>query len=482
MLNIITTAKDIIRNRARRDGPRHRPLATISAACFGVFAAAIPTQAQDIAFPGALGFGAKALAWKGGDVVAVTTLADSGPGSLRACANNGGKPRVCIFHVSGTIMLDSPIRVGSNIYIAGQTAPAKGIQLRNRGSVVTPLIIKNSREVVVRFLKIRPGPSITPSANVDAITVEDSTKIYLGNLSMQFATDETFNVHVSGGKVANITLADSILALSLDRSTHPKGKHSKGALICSHEGKSNICGRITIARNLFAHHRDRMPDIKGTDVGQIEVLNNVFYNPISQFGEFYDLLGDVKIIYGGNVALSGPSTSGQKPEAVQVFEWKRKRRVSIMAFDNITGAATGCNQRSFAVLNPTAKARRIPTTSGPFSAPLNKAKHTLLNVLRHAGDRLPGEIHLDALDKRVIDDTLKCFGRVINTPEEVGGWPVLPVRNAQADSDGDGLPDLYEDVTPGLSRNQPNNPWARPSGSTLSHIETWLAKLAGDIT
>ena len=457
------------------------PIAGSVATSLGLFAAALPAQAENIAFPGALGYGAKASAWKGGDIVEVTTLADKGSGSLRACAKNGDQPRVCVFRVSGTIMLDSPIFVGSNIYIAGQTAPGKGIQLRNRTSIHTPLIVKNSREVVIRFLKIRPGPSITPSANVDAITLEDAKRIYLSNLSMQFATDETFNIHVSGGKVANITLADSILALSLDHSTHPKGKHSKGALICSHEKENNICGRITIARNLFAHHRDRMPDIKGIGGGPIEVLNNVFYNPKSQFGEFYDLLGDVTIIYGGNVALSGPSTKSKTPEAVQVFEWKRKWRVSIMSFNNKTGAAPGCNPDSFSVLNPTAKARRIPTTSGPFSAPLYKGKHTLQNVLTQVGDRMPGDVHLDALDKRVINDALRCLGRIINSPDAVGGWPTLPKVTPVVDSDRDGLPDDYEASAPGLSPSQPNNPWARPSGSSLSHVEIWLALLAGDI-
>ena len=481
MLNTIITVRDIIRNRLRRCRPRFAPTAASVAASMGLITATVPALAQDIAFPGALGFGAKALAWKGGDIVEVTSLADSGTGTLRACAKNDGRPRVCVFRVSGTIMLDSPIFVGSNIYIAGQTAPGKGIQLRNRNSIQTPLIVKNSREVVIRFLKVRPGPSVTPSANVDAITLEDAKKIYLGNLSMQFATDETFNIHVSGGKVANITLADSILALSLDHSTHPKGRHSKGALICSHEKENNICGRITIARNLFAHHRDRMPDIKGTDVGPIEVLNNVFYNPKSQFGEFYDLVGDVTIIYGGNIALSGPSTKSKTPEAVQVFEWKRTTRVSIMAFRNKTGAAAGCNPRTFSVLNPTAKARRIPTTSGPFSAPIYRTKDTLEKVLTHVGDRLPGNVHLDALDKQVINDTLKCLGRVIDKPDQVGGWPTLPSAPRIVDSDRDGLPDDYEAATPGLSPDLPNNPWARPSGSTLSHVETWLALLAGDI-
>ncbi len=480
MLNTTTMARDIIRNPRGRRRLRLAPAASVVAG-LGLFAYCGPALAESVAFPGALGFGAKAVAWKGGDIIEVTTLADSGAGSLRACAQNGDRPRICVFRVSGTIQLDTPILVGSNIYIAGQTAPGKGIQIRNGNSTRTPLIVKNARDVVIRFLKVRPGPSVTPSANVDAITVEDSRNVYLGNLSMNFATDETFNIHVSGGRVVDVTLADSILAHGLDRSTHPKGKHSKGALICSFDGKSSICGRITIARNLFAHHRDRMPDIKGTDVGPIEVLNNVFYNPKSQFGEFYDLLGDARIVYGGNVALSGPSTIAKTPEAVQAFEWKRKWRLSIMAFDNKTGTPTGCTPRTFAVLNPTAKARLIPTTSGPFSAPLYHAKDVLEKVLATAGDRMPGDVHLDSLDQQVINDTLNCRGRVINSPDEVGGWPTYPRAPRIVDSDQDGLPDSYEAAAPGLSPDQPNNPWARPPGSALSHVETWLALRAGDL-
>ncbi|MCP6473648.1 hypothetical protein NL509_27780, partial [Klebsiella pneumoniae] len=85
-----------------------------------------------------------------------------------------------------------------------------------------------------------------------------------------------------------------ILAYSLDRANHPEGAHSKGALICSDEGRNPQCGRISLIRNLFAHHRDRNPDVKATAIGPVEIINNIFYDPISQFGEFYDLLGETR--------------------------------------------------------------------------------------------------------------------------------------------------------------------------------------------
>ena len=74
-----------------------------------------------------LGFGAEAGGWRGGRLIAVTSLADKGAGTLRACAEATG-PRVCIFRVAGTITLSRPIMLRSNVYVAGQTAPGGGIE------------------------------------------------------------------------------------------------------------------------------------------------------------------------------------------------------------------------------------------------------------------------------------------------------------------------------------------------------------------
>ena len=107
--------------------------------------------------------------------------------------------------------------VRSNVYVAGQTAPGGGIQLRLGRSDHGPLVVKDATDVVIRFLKLRPGTGGRTSANIDALTVENARRVYAGNLSMAFASDETFNIHVSSSTASDITLADSILAYSLDR-------------------------------------------------------------------------------------------------------------------------------------------------------------------------------------------------------------------------------------------------------------------------
>jgi pectate lyase len=275
---------------------------------YGMSAAA---GAQMPAFAGADGFGRNATGWRGGAVIKVANLNDGGPGSLRACAEDS-RPRVCVFDVAGTIEVDSTIEVGSNVYLAGQTAPGDGVQLRLRRSPERPMMVRAANDVVIRHLRLRPGPSRESSGNVDAIGIFDSHDVILDHLSLQWATDELLDIATLRGSAFDITVQDSLLAWGLDFANHPKGKHSKGALICVMEGRGE-CGRISLVRNLFAHNRDRNPDVNGTSIGPVEIVNNVFYNPRSEFGEFYDHEGDLRVNYIGNTTLSGPSTRRSEP-------------------------------------------------------------------------------------------------------------------------------------------------------------------------
>ncbi|NVK12682.1 MAG: hypothetical protein HWE35_00715 [Rhodobacteraceae bacterium] len=383
--------------------------------------------------------------------------------------------------MAGTITLDTPVMPGSNLYIAGQTAPGSGIQLRNGRSGQSPLVIVNTHDLVVRFLKLRPGPSLRPSPVVDALSIENGRRLYFGNLSLMFATDENFSLHVSSGISADITLERSIVAYGLDNSTHPKGKHSKGALICSKEGTGNECGRVTLWGNLFAHNRDRNPDVNGTGIGPVEVVNNIFYNPVSQFGELYDHTGNLRFVYVGNVALTGPSSGARAAWALEAFEFNKDHGITVIARDNIAARRIDCAQgRPFPVLSPLAWLTQAADPGAPESVSAMPARDVLTRIPRLAGDRIAGRRAPDPLDARVLRSLARCEGRVIDAVEEAGGWPALsgPV---QRDSDGDGMTDAWEQERDGLDPWTADDPWALDSRTGLPAIEAYLAELAGDL-
>ncbi|NRG18317.1 hypothetical protein HPQ64_11515 [Rhizobiales bacterium] len=438
------------------------------------------------AFQGAVGFGRNATGWRGGEVVRVTNLEDSGPGSLRACAEHEGKPRVCVFAVSGTIMVDRSIIVGSNTYIAGQTSPGDGVQLRLGGARNTALVIADATDVVVRYLKIRPGPSKEPSPSVDGILVESSSRVYLDHLSIQFATDENVSIGTEHHPTEDITVANSIIALGLDRANHPKGKHSKGALVCSKDGPSSECGRVSLIKNLFAHNRDRNPDIGSSPSGPIEIINNVFYNPTSQFGEFYNYYGKTMISYVGNVALPGPSTrSANRPSAFDAFPLSSEFRIEIFSQDNINldrQRGGECNyHQELSIAGERTKPFLVDAPELPLTVSPIPSTSTLDEVLETAGARTGPERNLDILDRKIVDDVRNCQGSRIDWPDEAGGWPDLSISHAPEDGDKDGMPDEWELEKAGLDPENPSDAWSDRDGDGWSNLEEYLSFLAGDL-
>jgi pectate lyase len=405
---------------------------------------AVPASSRERmpAFEGAAGFGRNATGWRGGVVIKVTNLDDHGPGSLRACAERS-RPRVCIFEIAGTIDVDSTIAVGANVYLAGQTAPGDGVQLRLRRSPDRPLMVRAANDVVIRHLRLRPGPSRVSSSNVDGIGIFDSHDVILDHLSVQYATDELLAIGTLRGSVSAITVQDSLFAWGLDRANHPKGRHSKGALICTMDGFGE-CGRITLLRNLFAHNRDRNPDVKGTAIGPVEIVNNVFYNPKSQFGEFYDDEGDLRVNYIGNTALSGPSTPRTRPPYAVQIDNDRSPTFDAMVYarDNIDGRhRPSGSEPDELVVRPDDRAYLAPEPFSPLTIEALAPEAALERVLAQAGAIAPTR---DRLDQQVIEDVINRTGRIINDPAEVGGWPNLRSESAPVDADGDGMPDQWE--------------------------------------
>ncbi len=136
------------------------------------------------AFPGAEGFGKYTLGGRGGDVYCVTNLNDAGPGSLRYGIETSSGPRTIVFEVAGTIMLKSPLAIKEKGYLtlAGQTAPGKGITLRDQN-----FSIKHSKHIIVRYLRVRLGDENKAKGNSpDVMTVDYNDHIILDHLSLSW--------------------------------------------------------------------------------------------------------------------------------------------------------------------------------------------------------------------------------------------------------------------------------------------------------
>ena len=169
------------------------------------------STAQPVAFPGAEGFGKEATGGRGGVVLKVTNLNDSGPGSLRDALQYTSGPRTIVFEVGGTIFLNNALSVtNGNVTVAGQTAPGDGILIR--GSMV----IIEASNVIMRYIRFRPGNAAANTADGLSITAWGSSiveDVIIDHCSISWAEDENFDIRVaSNGTVRNITIQNSIIS------------------------------------------------------------------------------------------------------------------------------------------------------------------------------------------------------------------------------------------------------------------------------
>ncbi len=197
-------------------------------------------------------------------VVKVTSLADSGSGTLRACVEKSG-PRICVFEVAGRIKLSTELTVKQpDLIIAGQTAPSPGITVTNAGISV------NSHHVRIEHLAVRVGDDASgpsPSGR-DGLSIESSSghDVHLKNLSVSWAIDENVSTY---GPVKDVTVENCLIAEALHDSLHPKGPHSMGVLV------GETARGIVFRNNLLAANRDRNIRWKFNTHG--EMINNVIY-------------------------------------------------------------------------------------------------------------------------------------------------------------------------------------------------------------
>ncbi len=374
------------------------------------------------AFPGAQGFGADTPGGRGGRVIAVTSLAAEGPGTLRDALRARGK-RIVVFHVGGTIRLTKDLAVTEPfITVAGQTAPGDGICLRGAGLRV------RTHDVVIRHLRIRVGdhPIGGGPGNRDAIGVCSSTKkvynVVIDHCSASWSMDECVSTWYAP---TDITFQWCVISEALNDSLHEEGPHGYGPLF-------GIRGdlRVTMHHCLIAHFTRRHPRIEnrgtGEDATTVDFRNNVVYN--HGRGTFGIIGGRSKVNYIANTVKAGADSGDRPRDRLSVGGGK------VYLEGNVLTAHPG------GLVPPDERLR----AAAPFETPpvtTRSAREAFRDVLGYAGATLPVR---DVTDDRVAEEARTGTGRIIDSQEDVGGWADYAAGAAPPDSDGDGMPDAWE--------------------------------------
>lgn len=343
-------------------------------------------------------------------IARVASLATDGAGSLREALKGAG-PKLAVFDVGGVI--DLAMR-GINIRepgvcIAGQTEPGPGITLIRGG-----LSIEASR-CVVQHLAVRPGDAGQPKGGgwqPDGITTSGGpTDVWIDHCSVTWAVDENLSAATykspTGEPARRIFIRDCIIAKGLSHATHEEGEHSKGTLVL--DGTREVA----IVRCLYASNTERNPVFKHDTSGV--VVNCVISNPgeraihasAAKSPDAKAPLARISVV--GNVVLFGEES---KRSARAIFE----------------GAADGYfrdNEGYDWFGKPLDLLRTpFPTLDAPPVWPegLEAMSHAgaMWHIARFAGAR---PARRDPIDRRIVSGALGGTARIIDSQEEVGGYP-----------------------------------------------------------
>lgn len=227
---------------------------------FTTMAAALMSAAalaQAPAFPGAEGHGRYVTGGRGGRVVHVTNLNDSGTGSFREAVKSG--KRIIVFDVAGVIALKSDLKIGDNITILGQTAPSPGITLRY-------YTVQPGNNNIIRFLRIRRGEEKDINDGADATWQRNKTGIIFDHCSFSWSIDEVASFYDNN----NFTMQWCTVAESLTNPGHSKGAHGYGGI---------WGGKLaSFHHNFVGHLMNRGPRFNGARYGWTGYTSNKEYN------------------------------------------------------------------------------------------------------------------------------------------------------------------------------------------------------------
>jgi hypothetical protein len=427
------------------------------------------------AFATAEGHGRLAAGGRGGRVIAVTTLEDSGPGSLREAIDTAG-PRTIVFRVGGTIRLASKLIVRHPcVTIAGQTAPGDGICVR--GFTFGCL---GAHDVVIRHVRIRVGDESGETQDGTGLASCDHSII--DHCSVSWSIDEG----VSSRGARNITVQRCLVSEALNIANHRKYQPGKG-----HSFAGSISGDVgSFHHNLLAHCAGRNWSLAGglsrggRFAGRLDVRNNVVYNWESRTTD-----GGVKALtFVGNLYIPGPATrvfhlvkpdTGSPTDPQQYFI-AGNRMLGRPAYDADNWANGGVVVAADAIPQIRLEA--------PFCDSLiteQSADDAYASVMADVGANRPA---LDKHDRRILREvatrTAAAKGSrgglpgIIDTQADVGGWPDLKSGPAPADGDADGMADAWE-RSQGLDPANATDAHRFAGNSDWTNLERYLDELAG---
>jgi len=375
------------------------------------------------------------------NVIKVTNLNDSGPGSLRnAIAQALTGPVTVVFEVSGTIELQSNLGLPSYLTIAGQTAPSPGITIKNK----TVSINRNFHDILIQHIRIRTGDKLVgdnPDA-VDVMTIDNHYRvdpdgdgpdiawtppynIVIDHCSLSWSIDEVID---TGGN--DITFSNNIISEGLSSPLHSKGGHSKGLIVQAYNYGISGAHNTLIANNLFVHNASRNPSIFA---GKLVVANNVLYD--YKIGIKTDdgnvKSGPIQMSLVGNYVID---SSIENPMPVYICAGVQAETRIYLSDDNFFMGMIHTdpwntihpNHQRLTVSDASSS---VPDWARASSPPIWPTGYTAMSaadartyVLASAGAR-PAD--RDSVDMRIVNDVKNGTGGIIASQNDVGGWPNL---------------------------------------------------------
>ncbi|HTZ19390.1 MAG TPA: hypothetical protein VMC06_00785 [Opitutaceae bacterium] len=406
-----------------------------------------PAPPPLLAFPTAEGFGARATGGRGGEVYHVTNLHDAGPGSFRDAVSRG--PRIVVFDVGGVIRLLSNVTAGSDLTLAGQTAPGDGIAIYGHS-----ISFSGAHNVIVRFLRFRQGVGGDPAKS--SLNLADSSDMIFDHVSIEWGRWDSLSV-TQGSHT--ITLQYCLIGESLE-----PGRF--GARIGS-------ATDITLSHNLWIDNQSHNPRARGA----IQYINNVVYNWGTAGLVGGHTSSDHQLDVIGNYFIRGPSSNdrfaGQFTATDHVYQAGNYvdldrdgtlggRPVVAADFADAGGAPTFVTQ---------------PLLHPPVPVRVDAAEEAYRKIVARAGCSL----HRDSVDTRLIADltSLALKGRIIRGEATVHGIGAVKGGPAPVSTVSDGLSDEWK-LSHGLDPKDPKIARGDYNRDGYNNLEDYLNELAGD--